>query len=89
MSHFEVQTPALKQTTDALLDTLSQLQSGTIDRNDAKAIVATCNAVTQGIGQELKVQQVQPRLIAMRAKMIDGVAVKDGRTAITSEQTAD
>lgn len=76
MKTFEIQTPALREATDAFRGVIAGRQSGTMEKDEARDITAAGNGVVKAIGQELKVRLAMPKIAAMEAKMIEGEAQK-------------
>lgn len=72
MKTFEITTPALKTVSDALLGVIDGRKVGTMEKEEARDIVAAGNGVIRAVGQELKVRLAMPKLAAMEAKMIEG-----------------
>lgn len=69
MKTFEIKTPALKIVTDALTGVIADRQSGAMEKDEARDIVAAGNGVIRAVGQELKVRLAMPKLVALEAKM--------------------
>lgn len=90
MKVFEITTPALREVTDAFRGVITGRQAGTMERDEARDIVAASNGVVKAIGQELKVRLSMPKIAAIEAKMIEGRVVEDdhGSKAISSQTKA-
>jgi len=87
MKTFEIQTPALKDAMDAFRNVISGRQSGAIEKDEARDIVAASNGVVKTVGQELRVRLAMPKLTAMESKMIEGQAVDNTQKAIAGATT--
>lgn len=71
MKPFEITTPVLKQASDAALAVIDGRMKGTMEKDEARDIIAGVNATTRTVGEELKVRLAMPKLAAMEARMID------------------
>lgn len=74
MKTFEITTPALKTATEAALAVIAGRQNGTMEKDEARDVIAGVNAVTRGVGQELQVRLAMPKLAAVEAKLIENAA---------------
>lgn len=72
MKTFEILTPALKTVTDALSGVIADRKAGTMEKDEARDIVAAGNGVIRAVGQELKVRLAMPKLAALEAKLVEG-----------------
>ncbi len=71
MKTFEITHPALKIASDAAIAVISGRQSGAMEKDEARDIIAGANAITRSVGQELQVRLAMPKIAAMEAKMIE------------------
>lgn len=71
MKPFEITTPALKVATDAALTVIQNRQNGSMDKEEARDVIAGVNAVVRSVGQELQVRLAMPKIAATEARMID------------------
>lgn len=71
MKTFEIQTPALQEASDALRNVIAGRQNNTMEREEARDIVAASNGVVRTVGQELKVRLAMPKIAAAEAKLIE------------------
>lgn len=68
MSGYQITTPALKTSSDALLNVISGLQDGTMDRDDAKALTRAASAMPAQVSADLKTRLAAPRLAKIDAQ---------------------
>ena len=72
MKPFEIRTPALREAMDAFRIVLSGRQDGSMERDQARDMVAAGNGIVRTVGQELKVRTVMPKIAAQEARLIEG-----------------
>lgn len=79
MKPFEITTPSLIEANEAFRKVIDGRQSGAMESDEARDIVAAGNGVVRTIGQELKVRLAMPKIAALEARMIEEPAA--GRIA--------
>lgn len=70
MKPFEITTPALQIAADAASAVIEGRKAGTMEKDEARDIVAAANATTRAVGTELQVRLAMPKIAAMEAKMV-------------------